>query len=75
MINKQTVTSMTLAFILSGCAIFSSRVEIPKWYLKLPVKKGFVYTVGTEKVIKLRMPSLKQPRLQQRNLDLKWKWK
>ena len=49
MINKQTVTSMTLAFILSGCAIFSSRVEIPKWYLKLPVKKGFVYTVGTEK--------------------------
>ena len=49
MINKQAVSSIALAFILGGCAIFSPRVEIPKWYLKLPVKKGFIYTVGTEK--------------------------
>ena len=49
MINRQIVTSATLAFILSGCAMLSSRVEIPKWYLKLPVKKGYVYAVGTEK--------------------------
>jgi hypothetical protein len=48
--NKKLMGTMTLLLILGACA---STVDIPKWYLNPPNKKGNIYTVGTEKSNKI----------------------
>jgi len=48
--NKTIIKALIMVLLLGACA---STVDIPKWYLKIPEKKGYVYAVGTEKSDKI----------------------